>query len=301
MLTRRHINYFLAVAETGQVSAAARALNISQSAVTLAIRDMEAHLGIDLFERHQTGLRLTRSGHQFQGHALNVVAAFEAAEHSVQDDATPLSGRVQLGMTWTLSSYFAFPVVERFTRRYPDVELLLMEDTRQTIEDALVKGELDLALVLVSNLSPESGLATQVFHKSKRRLWVSADHPLTRQETVCLADVAAYPYALLRTDEAQRQGLAYWNDQIGRPDIKLASESLEAVRSLVATGQAATILSDVVYRPWTLDGRRVEQIDLIEAIPTMDMGIAWSPKKDLSPAAERLQAAFSNVEAFILD
>ena len=259
------------------------------------------HLGIDLFERHQTGLRLTRAGHQFQGYALNVVAAFEAAEHSVQDDATSLSGRVHLGMTWTLSSYFAFPVVERFTRWYPDVDLVLMEDTRQTIETSLIEGELDLALLLVSNLSPDSDLATQVFHTSKRRLWVSADHPLTRRETVCLADVATYPYALLRTDEAQKQGLAYWNDQIGRPNIKLASDSVEAVRSLVATGQAVTILSDVVYRPWTLDGRRVEQIDLADDIPTMDMGIAWSPEKVLSPAAERLRAAFCNVEAFIPD
>lgn len=59
MLTHRQIRYFLAVVDAGQVSAAARALNVSQSAVTLSIRDMEGHLGTELFERLPTGLRLT--------------------------------------------------------------------------------------------------------------------------------------------------------------------------------------------------------------------------------------------------
>ncbi len=254
MLTRRHIRYFLAVADTGQVSGAARMLNISQSAVTLSIRDMEAHLGTPLFDRLQSGLRLTRAGHQFHIHALNIVGAFAAAERSVESGDTALSGTVRLGMTWTLSSYFAMPVIEQFARQFPDVDLQLMEDSRQAVEQALVAEELDLALVLTSNLSPEAGLSSQTFHSSKRRLWVSVDHPLTRQTSVSLEDVAAYPYALLISDEAERQGLAHWSDATGHPEIKLASASIEAVRSLVAAGQAVTILSDVVYRPWTLDG-----------------------------------------------
>jgi len=294
MLTRKHIRYFLAVADTGQVSGAARALNISQSAVTLAIRDMEGHLGAALFERLPSGLRLTKAGHQFHAHALNIVGAFAAAEQSVQGDAESMTGTVRLGMTWTLSSYFAIPVIERFARHFPDVELQLMEDSRQTVEEALKDGTLDLALVLTSNLSPEAGLTSRTFHRSKRRLWVSVDHPLTRQQAVSLKDVAAYPYALLKSDEAERQGLAHWTAATGQPDIKLASASIEAVRSLVATGQAVAILSDVVYRPWTLEGRRVERVTLSDTIPTMDVGIAWLSERALSPAAEQVRAAFCN-------
>lgn len=128
--------------------------------------------------------------------------------------------------------------------------------------------------------------------KSPRRLWTSLDHPLTKSKVVALADVAQFPYAILQSDEAEKQGLAHWSDATGFPEIVFSSSSIEAVRSLVATGRGVTILSDVVYRPWTLDGRKVERFELAEAIPTMDVGIAWKAKRMLSPAARLLRDAF---------
>lgn len=293
MLTHRQIRYFLAVVDAGQVSAAARALNVSQSAVTLSIKDMEGMLGTELFDRLPTGLRLTRAGQKFRHHARNIAVSFEAAVKSVEATDDAVTGQVRLGMSWTLSSYFAFPVIEHFARQHPRIDVQLTEEPRETLERALVENELDLALVLTSNLTSGAGLKSRTFHRSQRRLWVSVDHPLTRQKKVTLADVAKHPYAVLRSDDAEKQGLAYWTDLTGHPEIKLTSTSVEAVRSLVAAGQAVTILSDVIYRPWTLDGRRVEKIDLAETIPTMDVGIAWSAAGTLSPAARLLRTAFN--------
>lgn len=291
MLTHRQIRYFLAVVDAGQVSAAARALNVSQSAVTLSIKDMEAHLGTALFDRQPTGLTLTRAGQQFQHHAHDIAASFAAAVKSVEARDDAVSGQVRLGMSWTLSSYFAFPVIEQFSRQHPAVEVQLIENPREALEQALTSHQLDLALVLTSNLTDGIGLKRKTLHKSQRRLWTSVDHPLTKLKAVTLADVAQYPYAILRSDDAEKQGRAHWTDETGHPDIKLTSTSIEAVRSLVASGQATTILSDVVYRPWTLDGRRVERVDLVEMIPTMDVGVAWT-RRTLSPAAKLLREAF---------
>ena len=91
----------------------------------------------------------------------------------------------------------------------------------------------------------------------------------------------------------EKQGYAYWTNTTGCPEIRLTSSSVEAVRSLVATGQAVTILSDVLYRPWTLDGRRVEKFKPKEAIPTMDVGIAWKKDTAQSPAVKALCEAFT--------
>lgn len=292
MLTHKQIRYFLAVVDAGQVSAAARALNVSQSAVTLSIKDMEAHLGTALFERLPTGLTLTRAGQQFRHHAHDIAVSFEAAVKSVEANDDQMSGVVRLGMSWTLSSYFAFPVIEQFNRQHPSVEVQLVEDTREVLEQALVDDQLDLVLVLTSNLTGGIDLKSKTLHKSQRRLWTSVDHPLKKLKAVTLADVAQYPYAVLQSDDAEKQGLAHWSDETGHPDIKLTSTSIEAVRSLVASGQAVTILSDVVYRPWTLDGRRVERVDLIETIPTMDVGVAWKSKNKLSPAIKLLRTTF---------
>lgn len=293
MLTHRQIRYFLATVDTGQVSAAARSLNVSQSAVTLSIKDMEGLLGTALFERLPTGLRLTRAGQQFRHHALEITASFEAAVKSVEAGGTSVSGIVRLGMSWTLSSYFAFPVIEQFRRHHPQIDIQLVEEPREVLEQSLTEGMLDMALILTSNLTKDTGLESRTFHKSHRQLWVSVDHPLTRKKTVSLSDVAKFPYAVLRSDDAEKQGLAYWTDKTGYPEIKLTSTSVEAVRSLVASGQAVTILSDVVYRHWTLDGRRVEKIDLAGSTPTMNVGIAWNPDANLTPAAELLREAFN--------
>ena len=294
MLTHKQIRYFLAVVDAGQVSAAGRALNVSQSAITLAIKDMETLLGADLFDRSPTGLRLTRAGHKFWHHAREIAASFEAAVKSVDGDEISVTGQVWLGMSSTLSSYFAFPVVEHFLRQYPQVDVQLIEAPRDSLEQSLIKEEIDLALILTSNLTNDIGLKSRTLHRSQHRLWVSVDHPLARQKAVGLKDVAAYPYAVLHSDEAEKQGLAHWSGETGYPDIKFSSTSVEAVRSLVATGQAVTILSDVVYRPWTLDGRRVEKVDLIEQIPTMDVGIAWKSGTPLTPAATQLREAFNS-------
>lgn len=294
MLTHRQIRYFLAVVDAGQVSAAARALNVSQSAVTLSIKDMETLLGTTLFDRLPKGLRLTRAGQQFRHHAHDIAASFEAAVKSVQADGDTVAGQVRLGMSWTLSSYFAFPVIEHFMRQHPQIDVQLTEEPREVLEQGLVDGHLDLALMLTSNLTSGIGLKGKTFHQSKRQLWTSLGHPLTQQKKVTLADVAQYPYAVLKSDDAEKQGLAHWTKDTGHPEIKLTSTSIEAVRSLVATGQAVTILSDVVYRPWTLDGRRVERIDVMETIPTMDVGIAWNTVRALSTAAKQLREAFGN-------
>jgi DNA-binding transcriptional LysR family regulator len=252
---------------------------------------MEAHLGTALFDRQPTGLTLTRAGQQFRHHAQIIAASFEAAVKSVAADDDPVSGVVRLGMSWTLSSYFAFPVIEQFSRQHPAVDVQLVEDPREALEQALISDQLDLALVLTSNLTEGIGLKSETLHRSQRRLWTSVDHPLTSLKSVSLADVAQYPYAVLRSDDADKQGLAHWTDSTGHPDIRLTSTSIEAVRSLVASGQAVTILSDVVYRPWTLDGRRVEKVDLVETIPTMDVGVAWTGR-NLSPAARMLRKTF---------
>jgi DNA-binding transcriptional LysR family regulator len=69
------------------------------------------------------------------------------------------------------------------------------------------------------------------------------------------------------------------------PNIALRTESVEAVRSMVAVGSGVTILSDMVYRPWSLEGVRIEAHDIVEGVPTMDVGLAWSKDGKLSKSA----------------
>lgn len=100
-----------------------------------------------------------------------------------------------------------------------------------------------------------------------------------------MADIINEPYVFLNVDEADRSAAAYWKQNRVKPKVVFRTSSIEAVRSMVATGAAVTILSDMVYRPWSLDAGRVETKDLSNRIPTMDVGFAWVRKQPLSDAA----------------
>ena len=86
--------------------------------------------------------------------------------------------------------------------------------------------------------------------------------------------------------------MKYWSQTPYLPKISLRTSSVEAVRSLVANGQGVAILSDMVHRPWSLEGRRIETIALRDPVPSMDVGLAWRRIADFSPAMEAFRSYF---------
>lgn len=293
MISRRQIRYFLAVAQTGRISAAARMVNVSQSTVTLSIKDLENSIGAALFVRDSRGLVLTSAGHKLLPHAHDIETSFAAAERYTTGEREQLRGRVRLGMSETISGYFAFPFLSRFSRSHPEIDIELREAPRLELEAGLLGGEFDLCLLLTSNLSGDRRIRSQTLRSSTRRVWTAPDHPLARLKEVSLADVARHPMALLDSDEANRQPEKFWSQTTGFPSIIFVSRSIEAIRNIVASGKAVTILSDLVYRPWTLDGLKVETLPLTDSVPTMDIGLAWpyQPASAQTPAMEALREA----------
>jgi DNA-binding transcriptional LysR family regulator len=130
--------------------------------------------------------------------------------------------------------------------------------------------------MLVSNLADTTRIASETLIRSRRRLWLPVEHPLLTLENVTLADVAREPYVMLTVDEAMNTAGKYWGRAGLEPRMIVKTSSVEAVRSMVAAGMGITILSDMVYRPWSLEGQRIETRNVIGDIPSMDVGLAWN-------------------------
>ena len=284
-LSVRQVRYFIAVADSGQISRAAIHLNVSQSAITAAIKNLEETLSTTLFERKPNGVTLTYEGHQFLNHARHIVAAVEEAMRLPSRVREDIRGRFRLVMTYTVAGYFLPPYLARFSRAFPNITIELSEADRDDVEDGLIAGRYDLAMMLTSNLVNQEYIAHNTLIRSRRRLWVAADHPFLKRDSVSLQDVAHQPYILLSVDEASNTAQRYWNRTPYRPKPLFRTSSVEAVRSMVANGSGVAILSDLVYRPWSLEGRRVEVITLADPVPTMDVGPAWPNRVELNPAA----------------
>lgn len=286
----RQLRYFAAAAELGRISQAAVQLNISQSAITTAIRDLEELLKQQLFDRQSHGVELTDAGRRFLSHTYTVLSAVDEAMRMPSKEDR-VEGVLSVAATYTVLGYFLPHHLQRFAQRYPRVEVKVHELHREAIEKCLVTDHYEMGVLLTSNVTNRE-IATETFFGSERRLWVPSKHPLLDRAEVTLADVASQPYIMLTVDEAASTALKYWSKTPHRPRINLRTSSVEAVRSTVANGLGVTILSDMVYRPWSLEGRRIETINLKDPIPPMNVGLAWKASAKQTPAMSAFRDYF---------
>jgi DNA-binding transcriptional LysR family regulator len=283
----RHLKYFIATAELGQVSRAAIELSISQSAVTAAIRELEAVLGARLFQRSSLGMTLTEAGRRFLALGYDIIAKVDESLRA--SDTVALQGTLELAASYTVIGYYLPFHLERLARTLPDVKLVLREMSRTALEGALVSGKIDIGVALTSNITdPE--ISSETLIRSPRRLWLPSHHPLLAQDKVTLAEISREPYIMLTVDEAAHTSQRYWAGTRFEPQVILRTSSVEAVRSMVANGQGISILSDMVYRPWSLEGRRLETADIVNDVPAMDVGLVWRRNAHFTP----VMSAFRN-------
>ena len=284
-MSLKQINYFIATADTGQVSRAAKELHVSQSAITTAIKGLETLLDTKLFERRSHGVTLTLEGHQFLQHARHIMASVDEAMRIPNRAHASLSGTLNLVVSYTVAGYFIPQYMNQFSRNFPNIEVRLEEADRERLEDGLVSGSYGLAVMLTSNLKNRDNIAFDTLLRSRRRLWLGSGHPLLNKRAVSLEDVSHEPYIMLTVDEAGTTVQRYWDHTPYQPNVAFRTSSVEAVRSMVANGTGVSVLSDMVYRPWSLEGRRVEVVTLSDTVPTMDVGLAWAQGFERSPAS----------------
>src|SRR5918997_423234 len=229
----RQVRYFVAIAEAGSVSGAARHLSISQSTMTEAVQELEHDLGFKLVERCAHGMSLTLKGYQFLRHAEKILAEVSNARRALDESGAPTEGRLQLGVTPLVASYILADLLARFRRAFPFLEVSVVEDNRDYLEHLLIGGELDIAVMVLPPRLTLLSLEAEIVEAPKRA-W-------------------------------QQLGI--------RPPIAFRTRSVEAVRSLVATGAGLAVLPDLTYRQWSLEGDKIEARRLREDLPAVSVGV----------------------------
>jgi DNA-binding transcriptional LysR family regulator len=271
--TLRQLQFFVAAAEAGSVSGAARALSISQSSVTEAIRGLEDDLGVVLFDRQARGILLTHKGSAFLRHARQILADVANARSTFQEEAETAKGRLSLGVTSLVAGYVLSDILQRYRRAFPQVELSVIEDSGEYLQHLLIGGELVV---------------------SPYRLWLPLGHPLAQQESIALEELAGSPLIQLMVDEIEESTRRLTAALPVKPQIAFRTRSVEAVRSLVATGAGLAILPSLVYRPWSLEGDRIEIRDVSGDLPSVQVGLAWRKGAPLTgPASNFIRSAQS--------
>jgi DNA-binding transcriptional LysR family regulator len=182
---------FVAVAQTCKVTDAAVDLAVSQSAVSHALASLEAELGLRLIVRDRAGSTLTDAGRALLPHARTALGAVKR----LTDEAVALAGlqrgRLRVGAFPTACQLLP-PVIRAFRRRFPAVEVVLLEGSDHEVSDWITTGIADLGVVI----GPRPDLASVPLTSDEMLAVLPADHPLADQADIAVADLADDPFLL---------------------------------------------------------------------------------------------------------
>jgi DNA-binding transcriptional LysR family regulator len=171
----RDLRYFAAIAQGGSMSAAAKALRVAQPTLTVAMQQLEEHLGTQLFIRERNGVRLTVTGEELLRHAHEVFRLMEEAERRIKGLETEDEGTFVLGCHESLGAYFLPAFMARFLRESPSIELLISNETSAQVRDSVVERRTDFGIVVNPHPHPDL-VMVELFHDAMDVL-VAEDAP----------------------------------------------------------------------------------------------------------------------------
>lgn len=145
--TIKQLRYFIALEKHQHFGKAAKACFVSQSAFSVAIKELEAQLGAQLVDRTNKSVTITRTGHEIASHARHCLRDIEYLTEVAQNNQQPLSGRLNLGVIPTIAPFILPSLLPSIRSEYPDLKLYLREDTTQSLHNLLIEGELDLIMI----------------------------------------------------------------------------------------------------------------------------------------------------------
>jgi molybdate transport repressor ModE-like protein len=246
MLDVRRMRVLSEVAEQGSFSAAATALNFTQSAISQHVAALERETGARLVERGPRGVRLTDAGRALVAHADAILARIEDAEEELAAIAGLRGGRLRLASFQSAGSTLVPRAVASFRERHPDVELGMIEAEPDEASEHLRSGEIDLALVYDFRAIPsmlDGELELTKLLEDPYDVIVAKDHPLAKAKVVRLRDLRDEPWIASTERCGCRQITERACQDAGfEPRVAFEADETLAAQALVAAGVGVTVL-----------------------------------------------------------
>ena len=241
----KQLEYFVRVAELGSFTRASIALDIAQPALSRQVRLLEVELRQNLLTRNGRGAAPTEAGKLLLEHARGILHQVERAREELGRVRGALAGRVAIGLPPSLARVLTVPLTRAFRQQMPDAQLSISEGLSVTMQEWLVNGRLDIAVLY--NAQPATGIeATPLVDED---LMLVQPRPSGLQEDpppppITLQEVARLPLVIPSRPNAIRMHVEAEMAAIGcRPTIALEIDGVAAILDLVADGAGHAILS----------------------------------------------------------
>jgi DNA-binding transcriptional LysR family regulator len=283
------------VIEESSITRAAAREHITASAVSKRLSELEAQLGVQLFERHNTGVHPTSAGRALEADARSMFAALERMQTLAADHASGARGEVRLNANASSIVDTLPDELRRFSRRHPHIQIRLDEGRSTEVVDAVTSGRADVG-IFVPNI-PAPQLEVVPYRKVSLVLITPVEHALARHEAIAFAEAATSDEFVSLSEgssigrriraAAANAGIAY------RTAMQVTT--FEALRRMVQAGMGIGILPESCSAPYAGQlGLRC--IPLTDEWATYHLGLC-ARHVDTLPTAPRLLFQFLSEQA----
>lgn len=276
---------FLAIARHGRFTTAARALHITQTALTRRLQNFEEQLGVTLVERTTRSVALTPLGERFLPQARRLVGELTAALVEIRESGRAERGDVALACVPTVGIRYLPRVIQAYAERHPDNRIQIYDHASKDVVDAVLRREVEFGITVAR--SPHAELETDPLLEDRFVLLCPADHALAGRKRVAWRTLAGHPLVFVGSESGNRPLL---DSALGEAEPVL-SVHYEVQRSstavgLVAAGVAAAVVPELALQPGAYPNVRV--VPLVEPVVTRSLALVKRKGARLSPAAQAL-------------
>jgi DNA-binding transcriptional LysR family regulator len=285
-ITVKQLQAFVAVADLGRFNLAASHLNVTQSAVSILIKELEGELQHRLFDRSTRMVSPTRAAREFLPQARKFLVDLENAVGDIRDLNSLRRGSVAVAAAIVLAATVLPPAVARYVRRYPDITVQIQDMPEEEILPALKRSEVDLGLGTHSGDDAE--IETTPLGRDRLTLVCRADHPFASLEAVSWSQLTGESLIGLAKENPLRGMVDRVLTVVGA-EVKTGYEvrySTTAI-SMIAEGLGVAILPENSRQLTT--AVNVKAILLADPVISRDISLLQLRQRMLSPAALRMK------------
>lgn len=276
----RHLRYFVTVAEELNVRRAAQHLHISQPPLSRQIHDLEDELGVKLFDRRKQKLTLTKAGEAFSKEAKQILSHAQRAAQLAKAASRGEAGQLSMAILPPIGGMFLPPVIRAFRKRYPLVDLNVLELSPQAQVAALMDRRIDLGFVPLPVIPLVPDLVFEPVREVEMKAVLPPGHRLSKRRRLTLQNLAHEPFVLM-----SRSSAALLHDWILNQcreagfdaEIAKLADSPLSILELVSAGFGVSLLPDLFQR-FLSD---VIFLSLPPATPKFQLSLAWRRDNDL--------------------
>lgn len=289
----RQLLYTIQIAAERNFSRAAEKLHIAQPSLSQQLSKLEKELGVLLFKRSTNSVELTYAGSVFVDKAQQIVDMSEQLRREMEDIADMRKGRLVVGSLTMTGAHVLPHVLPVFREAYPNIEIVLIEESTKRLEQLTASGGTDISLLSLPLVEPS--LAYIPLIEEEICLAVPPDHELANsannQSVIPISKLQGEPFILLKKGQGFRAIAHNLCQAAGfEPHVVFESGNIETVQALVAAGMGIAFMPKMITRKdWA--GRAPVFLTL-EGRPTRTLVIAYRKGRYLSNAAEAFISTF---------